>query len=53
MKIVFTVAGNGLDAPMDPRFGRCAAFLIYDLDTDTFTVEDNPHGQAAQGAGIQ
>ncbi len=27
--------------------------LIYDLDTDTFAVEDNPHGQAAQGAGIQ
>ena len=53
MKIVFTVAGKGLDAPLDPRFGRCAAFLIYDLDTDTFTVEDNPHGQAAQGAGIQ
>ena len=53
MKIVFTVAGKGLEAPMDPRFGRCAAFLIYDLDTDTFAVEDNPHGQAAQGAGIQ
>ena len=53
MKIVFTVAGKGLDAPLDPRFGRCAAFLIYDLDTDTFTVEDNPLGQAAQGAGIQ
>ena len=53
MKIVFTVAGKGLDAPMDPRFGRCAAFLVYDLDADTCTVENNPHGQAAQGAGIQ
>lgn len=53
MKIVFTVDGKGLDAPLDPRFGRSAAFLVYDLDAETFEVHDNPNVQATQGAGIQ
>lgn len=54
MKIVFTTTGDGLDAPLDPRFGRASRFLVYDLDDDTFTVVDNAVNlNAAQGAGIQ
>ncbi|MBP7865574.1 MAG: NifB/NifX family molybdenum-iron cluster-binding protein [Acidobacteria bacterium] len=54
MKIVFTTTGEGLDAPLDPRFGRAPRFLVYDLDDDTFTVVDNSINlNAAQGAGIQ
>jgi len=54
MKIAFTTSGDGLDAPLDSRFGRAQTYLIYDLDTDTFDVIDNSRNlDAAQGAGIQ
>ena len=54
MKIAFTASGNGLDAPMDSRFGRAPKFLIYDLDRETFEVIDNSQNlNAPQGAGIQ
>lgn len=54
MKIVFTTSGDNLNAPLDTRFGRAPKFLVFDLDTDTFTVIDNEQNlNAAQGAGIQ
>jgi predicted Fe-Mo cluster-binding NifX family protein len=54
MKIVFTTSGNTLDAPLDPRFGRAAKFLVYDLESGAFEVVDNERNlNAAQGAGIQ
>ncbi|MCK9229908.1 MAG: NifB/NifX family molybdenum-iron cluster-binding protein [Syntrophales bacterium] len=54
MKLAFTTSGNGLDAPLDRRFGRAAKFLIYDLDSETFEVMDNKvNVNAPQGAGIQ
>ena len=54
MKIAFTSSGNDLDAPLDSRFGRAAAFLIYDTDKDKLEVIDNEQNlNAAQGAGIQ
>jgi len=54
MKIAFTTSGDGLDAPLDGRFGRAPKFLVYDLDTNTFELIDNRQSlNAAQGAGIQ
>lgn len=54
MKIAFTTSGNNLDAQLDQRFGRAAAFLIYDVEQETFTLIDNQQNlSAAQGAGIQ
>ena len=54
MKIVFTTSGDGLDAPLDDRFGRAPKFLVYDLEGGTFEVVDNERNlNAAQGAGIQ
>ena len=53
-KIVFTTSGNNLEADMDPRFGRAANFLIYDLSQQSFTMIENQQARnAAQGAGIQ
>lgn len=53
-RIAFTTSGDGLDAPLDSRFGRAPKFLVYDLDRETFEVLDNqPNLNAAQGAGIQ
>jgi predicted Fe-Mo cluster-binding NifX family protein len=54
MKIVFTAQGETLDAPLDPRFGRAATFIVYDLDTESWEAVDNAQNlNAAQGAGIQ
>ena len=54
MKLVITTTGQSLDAPMDRRFGRAGGFLVYDLETEAYTVIDNDQNlQAAQGAGIQ
>ncbi len=54
MKIAFTTSGENLEAPLDTRFGRAPKFLVYDLDTNTFTVIDNQKTMdSAQGAGIQ
>jgi predicted Fe-Mo cluster-binding NifX family protein len=54
VKIAFSTSGDDLGAPLDARFGRAPKFLIYDLDTDTFTVIDNRKTMdSAQGAGIQ
>ena len=54
MKLIFTTAGNDLDALLDPSFGRARNFLLYDLDSGTSQVISNQQNlNAAQGAGIQ
>jgi len=53
MKVAVCSMGNTLDSPVDPRFGRCANFVIVDTDTMEFTVESNPGALMGQGAGIQ
>lgn len=52
MKIVASAAGQGLDAEIDERFGRCP-YLVF-VDTDTLEVEsgENPGASASGGAGI-
>ena len=50
VKVAFTTSGNDLNAPLDSRFGRAAKFLVYNLDTNAFTVIDNQQNlNAAQG----
>ena len=54
MKIAFTTPGESLDAPLDPRFGRAARFLIYDDEAKRIELLENAQNlDAAQGAGIQ
>jgi len=53
MKICVTAQGDHLDAPVDPRFGRCQYFLIVDTETFEFEVISNSHRAAGGGAGIQ
>ena len=54
MKIAFSTSGDSMDSPLDSRFGRSPNFLIYDLDSDTFTIVNNEQSlNSAQGAGIQ
>ena len=53
MKICVSATANSLDAPVDPRFGRCPYFLIVDSDTMQFEVVPNVASGAMGGAGIQ
>ena len=53
MKVAVSSNGNNLDAQLDPRFGRCAFFLV--IHPDDMSFEAFPNESAAQGggAGIQ
>jgi predicted Fe-Mo cluster-binding NifX family protein len=54
MKIAVTASGGELSSAVDPRFGRCQYFIIYDTDAKAVVeVMDNAAAQAAGGAGIQ
>jgi predicted Fe-Mo cluster-binding NifX family protein len=53
MKIAITSTGKDLDSQVDPRFGRCAYFLIVDIDDMSFEAIDNASMALGGGAGIQ
>jgi len=54
MLIAITARGEDLDAAVDPRFGRTAAFVVLDTDTGTVRALDNREASdAGHGAGIQ
>ena len=52
MKIAISASGPGLDAEVDPRFGRCQYFIIADPETLEFEAMDNASAMASGGAGI-
>jgi predicted Fe-Mo cluster-binding NifX family protein len=53
MNIVITTISPGIDAEVDPRFGRGAYFLVVDSDTLEWQAEANPAVNASGGAGVQ
>jgi len=53
VKIAVSASDSNLDAAMDPRFGRCAYFVIVESETMEFEVIENPGTQMGSGAGIQ
>jgi len=52
MKVCISSVGNNLDSAVDPRFGRCAFFLIVDSETGQFEAIANPGANFGGGAGI-
>ena len=52
MKITISSQGQDLEAMVDPRFGRCPYFVIYDTATKETEVLSNPALKATGGAGI-
>jgi predicted Fe-Mo cluster-binding NifX family protein len=52
VKIAVSATAPGLDAEVDPRFGRCQYFVIVDPQSMQFEVLDNSNAMAAGGAGI-
>jgi len=53
MKIAISSSGKTLDSKLDPRFGRCACFLIVDPEDMSFEAFDNQSAALPGGAGIQ
>lgn len=53
MKVAVTSRGITLEDPVDPRFGRCANFVVVETDDMTFEAVENSSASAGGGAGIQ
>ena len=53
MKIAVSSSGRDLDSQVDPRFGRCAYFVIVETEDMSFEAFDNENISLGGGAGIQ
>jgi len=51
-KIVIALSSSSVDSAVDPRFGRCPYFLIYDTESKEQEIVPNQSAQAFRGAGI-
>jgi predicted Fe-Mo cluster-binding NifX family protein len=53
MKVAVSSNGENLDAQLDPRFGRCAYFLVVNPDDMSYEAFNNESAAQGGGAGIQ
>lgn len=53
MKIIISSQSDKIDSLMDPRFGRCQYFCIYDTETKESNFVINNAINISGGAGIQ
>jgi len=53
MKIAISSSGVTLESDVDPRFGRCPYYIIYDTENGSFEAVENKSMLAGGGAGIQ
>ena len=52
-KICITSSGPTLESTVDPRFGRCAYFIIADPGTYDFEAVSNEAAMSSGGAGVK
>lgn len=52
MKVCITSTGEDKSSKFDTRFGRCAYFIIFDTEDQSFTKLSNEGVTSSQGAGI-
>ena len=53
MNICVTASGESLDSEVDPRFGRCSYFVIYDPETRNVESISNAAAFTSGGTGIK
>lgn len=53
MKTIITASASDVEAKMDPRFGRCAFFCLYDDKDGQTTFIKNEFKDAQGGAGTK
>ncbi len=53
MTVAVSAMAPSLSAAVDPRFGRCACFVLVDTDRMSFEALDNASSSLGGGAGIQ
>jgi predicted Fe-Mo cluster-binding NifX family protein len=51
--VCITSSSSNLESPTDPRFGRCAYFIIIDSESMKFEAISNGAGNTPSGAGIR
>jgi predicted Fe-Mo cluster-binding NifX family protein len=52
MKIGISSSGQSNTSLLDPRFGRCSFFAVYDTDDNSYRFIENKAQNAGGGAGI-
>ena len=52
MKIAITSMGAKLEDKVDPRFGRCHYFILFDTESNKFEAIENTGAQGMGGVGI-
>ncbi|MFZ5898912.1 MAG: NifB/NifX family molybdenum-iron cluster-binding protein [Bacillota bacterium] len=53
MRVAVSATGPRLTDRVDPRFGRCACFVIYDTESGKVEFLDNSAAASGGGAGVQ
>lgn len=53
MKVAVSAGKPEMESPIQPRFGRCAYFVIVDTETRAWEALPNPAVDAMGGAGPQ
>ncbi|MEW6726685.1 NifB/NifX family molybdenum-iron cluster-binding protein [Desulforudis sp. 1088] len=53
MRVAVSAVGPRLTDRVDPRFGRCACFIIYDTEDGKVETLDNGAAASGGGAGVQ
>jgi len=53
MKVAISSSGETLQSNVDPRFGRCPYYIVYDTESGSFEAVENKSRLASGGAGIQ
>jgi predicted Fe-Mo cluster-binding NifX family protein len=53
MELIISASGPDLNAPFEPRFGRCAYFILVETDSQNWQAFPNPAIGASGGAGTQ
>ena len=52
MKIFITATGKTVKDNVDPKFGRCDYYLIYDTETKSVDAKENPYKTGQSSVGI-